>query len=77
MKPLILALVLAAVAAPAHAQQQTRITCYDSGNTRICETFDRYGALLSKSRCYKSGRDVRCDTQNFGNITPAPFTRSQ
>ena len=45
--------------------ESTRTTCYDSGNTRICDTFDSYGAIISKSRCYRSGKDLRCDTQNF------------
>jgi hypothetical protein len=62
-KLVILALVL--VASPAHAQQRTRTTCYDAGPTRVCETKDQNGAVISKSRCYQSGRDVRCDTQNF------------
>jgi hypothetical protein len=63
-------IVLAAM--PAHAQK-TRTTCYDSGPTRICETFDQYGALLSKSRCYKSGHDTRCDTQSFSGTPTTPF----
>ena len=72
MRKLILAVLLASVAVPAHPQQRTRTTCYDSGPTRICETFDQYGAITSKSRCYQSGRDTRCDTQNFGQTTPTP-----
>ena len=68
-KLLILALVLGAV--PALAQQQTRTRCYDSGATRICETFDRMGNTISKSRCYKSGNDTRCDTQNLSGTRPA------
>jgi hypothetical protein len=59
-------LFLAALTVIARAQsQQTRTTCYHSGSTEICETFDQYGAILSKSRCYRSGKDLRCDTQNF------------
>ena len=69
-KLLILALVLAAV--PALAQQRTRTTCYDSGATRICETFDSMGNTISKSRCYKSGNDTRCDTQTFSGTTRSP-----
>ena len=37
-------------------------TCYNSGSTRICETRDRSGHVVSKSRCYRSGRDTKCDT---------------
>lgn len=66
----ILALALAAL--PAHAQN-TRTTCYDSGNTRICDTFDGMGNIVSKSRCYKSGRDTRCDTQSFSGTPTTPF----
>ena len=58
-------LIVLAVVAVAHAQQ-TRTTCYDSGNTRICETFDGMGNIIAKSHCYQSGRDTRCETQNFG-----------
>ena len=61
---------IAALAVIAHAQQQTRTTCYDSGNTRICDTFDQYGAIISKSRCYRSGRDTRCDTQSINGGAP-------
>ena len=66
-----------ALAVVVHAQQ-TRTTCYDFGPTRICETFDHYGAILSKSRCYQSGWDTRCDTQTFGSQTgptPIPLDR--
>ena len=58
----VLALHVVLLAAVALAQQQTRTTCYDSGNTRICETFDSMGNPISKSRCYRSGKDWRCDT---------------
>ena len=51
------------------AQQQTRTTCYDSFPARICETFDGMGNIISKSRCYRSGNDTRCDTQTFGGQT--------
>jgi hypothetical protein len=47
-------------------QQQTRTTCYDSFPARICETFDGMGSIISKSRCYRSGTETRCDTQTFG-----------
>jgi hypothetical protein len=60
-----IACVFVIVSAVRADAQQTRTTCYDSGNTRICETFDSYGAILSKSPCYRSGKDLRCDTQNF------------
>ena len=66
-------LTLALMPTVAGAQQQTRTTCYDSGSTRICETFDQHGALLSKSRCYKSGHDTRCDTQSFSGTPTTPF----
>jgi hypothetical protein len=71
---LVVALVAAvnialAVVAVAHAQQQTRTTCYDSFPARICETFDSMGNIISKSRCYRSGNDTRCDTQTFGGQT--------
>ena len=56
----------------AHAQQQTRTTCYDSGSTRICETFDGMGNVTSKSRCYQSGRDTRCDTRSINDTMPLP-----
>ena len=36
---------------------------------RICETFDGMGNIISKSRCYRSGNDTRCDTQTFGGQT--------
>jgi hypothetical protein len=75
---LVLGIAVAAGASlPAHAQQ-TRTTCYDSGSTRICETFDGMGNVISKSRCYKSGRDTRCDTLNFGGgqATPLPLDRN-
>ena len=64
-------LVVAALAVVAHAQQQTRTACYDSGSTRICETFDSMGNPISKSRCYKSGKDTRCDTQSINGGAPA------
>jgi hypothetical protein len=51
------------------AQQQTRTTCFDSFPARICETFDGMGNIISKSRCYRSGNDTRCDTQTFGGQT--------
>ena len=75
-KLIILGLALAAV--PAHAQQM-RTTCYDSGPTRICETFDQYGAIISKSRCYQSGHDTRCDTQSSSGTPtpPLPLPRRQ
>jgi len=44
-KFIIFALVLAL---PARAQSQ-RTTCYDSGNTRICETFDSMGNRSRKA----------------------------
>jgi hypothetical protein len=74
---LVVALVAAvniALASVAHAQQQTRTTCYDSGNTRICDTFDGMGNPISKTRCYKSGKDTRCDTQSINGGAPTtPF----
>lgn len=76
MKKLII-LVLALAATPAHAQQQTRTTCYDSGSTRICETFDGMGNIIAKSRCYQSGKDTRCDTQSFGQTPTMPIPLDQ
>jgi hypothetical protein len=70
---LILILALALAAVPAHAQQQTRTTCYDSGKTRICDTVDNMGNPVSKSRCYQSGRDTRCDTKTFGGASTTPL----
>jgi hypothetical protein len=67
---IVLALVLTV---PAQAQQ-TRTTCYDSGNTRICDTFDGMGNPISKSRCYKSGQDTRCETKGInGGATTTPL----
>lgn len=54
--------------------QNTRTTCYDSGNTRICETFDGMGNVVAKSRCYQSGRDTRCETQSFGGSSSSSST---
>ena len=62
----VLALHVVLLAAVALAQQQTRTTCYDSFPARICETFDGMGNVISKSRCYRSGNETRCDTQTFG-----------
>ena len=62
----VLALHVVLLAAVALAQQQTRTTCYDSFPARICETFDGMGNIISKSRCYRSGDETRCDTQTFG-----------
>jgi len=61
--------VLAAGALPAHAHSQ-RTTCYDSGNTRICDTHDGMGNIVAKSRCYQSGRDTRCDTTSINGGAP-------
>ena len=62
----VLALHVVLLAAVALAQQQqTRTTCYDSFPARICETFDGMGNIISKSRCYRSGTETRCDTQTF------------
>jgi hypothetical protein len=44
----------------------------DSGNTRICETFEGMGNIVSKSRCYQSGRDTRCDNQSINSTAPLP-----
>ena len=66
-----LAIIALALVPPAHAQQ-TRTTCYDSGSTRICETRDGMGNIVSKSRCYQSGRDVRCDNQSINGTQPLP-----
>ena len=65
----VLALHVVLLAAVALAQQQTRTTCYDSFPARICETFDGMGNIISKSRCYRSGDETRCDTQTFGGQT--------
>jgi hypothetical protein len=54
----------------AHAQQQTRTTCYDSGNTRICDTFDGMGNPISKTRCYMSGNDTRAATPRASTVAP-------
>jgi len=64
----VLALHVVLLAAVALAQQ-TRTTCYDSFPARICETFDGMGNIISKSRCYRSGDETRCDTQTFGGQT--------
>ena len=63
----VLALHVVLLAAVALAQQQTRTTCYDSFPARICETFDSMGNIISKSRCYRSGNETRCET--FGGQT--------
>ena len=69
-------LTLALMPTVAGAQQQTRTTCYDSGSTRICETFDGMGNVVAKSRCYQSGKDTRCDNTSFGGqTTPLPLDR--
>jgi hypothetical protein len=63
----VLALHVVLLAAVVLAQQQqTRTLCYDSFPARICETFDGMGNIISKSRCYRSGNETRCDTQTFG-----------
>ena len=71
-----LALALVLLSTAAHAQ---RTTCYDSGNTRICDSVDAMGNPTAKTRCYKSGNDTRCDTQSINNgaapsVLPVPFT---
>ena len=63
---LVVGAVLALNITLAHAQSQ-RTTCYDAGNTRICETFDSMGNPISKTRCYQSGRDTRCDIQSINS----------
>ena len=63
-KLIIVLLVLAAVPASA---QTSRTTCHDSGATRICETFNSMGSMVSRSRCYQSATTTRCDTQSFGS----------
>jgi hypothetical protein len=65
-------LVVAAYVVVAHAQQQ-RTSCYDSFPARICETFDGMGNIIAKSRCYRSGNDMRCDTQSFNGTPTTPF----
>jgi hypothetical protein len=59
----------------ANAQAQ-RTTCYDSGNSRICDTFDSMGNITSKSRCYQSGNSTRCDTQSFGSSSSSSSSSS-
>jgi hypothetical protein len=72
-KIVMIALALAAVPAQAQAQNQ-RTTCYDSGNTRICDTVDGMGNPVSKTRCYKSGKDTRCDTTSInGGASTTPI----
>ena len=75
----VLALHVVLLAAVALAQQQqTRTTCYDSFPARICETFDGMGNIISKSRCYRSGTETRCDTQTFDapqSVGPDPGWR--
>ena len=51
---------------------QTRTTRYNSGSTRICDTFDSMGNPIAKSRCYQSGKDTRCDNTSFSQTTPTP-----
>ncbi len=69
---LVMCVLALAGAPPAHAQR-TRTTCYHSGSTEICETFDSMGNPISKSRCYKSSYDTRCDTQSFSGTPTTPF----
>ena len=57
-----LLIVGAFVVVVAHAQQQTTTRCYDAGPTKVCETKDHNGAVISTSRCYQAGKDTRCDT---------------
>jgi hypothetical protein len=68
-----IAAVFVIVGAARAEAQNTRTTCYDSGPTRICDTFDNMGNIISKSRCYKSGNDTRCDTQSFSGTPTAPL----
>lgn len=60
-----LVILIAAVllSTPGEAQNQ-RTTCYDSGPTRICETRDSSGNVVSKSRCYRSGNETRCESSS-------------
>ena len=55
------AAIAASVMLPDAYAADFQTTCYNSGSTRICETRDRSGHVVSKSRCYRSGRDTKCD----------------
>lgn len=70
-----LAFALVLLSTAVHAQNQ-RTTCYDSGNTRICDTRDGMGNITSKSRCYQSGSDTRCETQSFGGSSSSSSSSS-
>jgi hypothetical protein len=75
MIKLALTLLVLSGALPAIAQNQ-RTTCYDSGPTRICDTFDGMGNIVSKSRCYQSGSTTRCDSQSFGSSSSSSSSSS-
>lgn len=69
------AVVVLIVGAALSAKAQTqRTTCYDSGNTRICNTYDSMGNSISTTRCYQSGRDQRCETTSSSSSSSSSST---